>query len=417
MSKRIIIVGGGASGLLAAGKAVESGADVTIIEKMYRPGRKLRITGKGRCNLTNIAPLTEFLSHFGKHGKFLRPSFRAFFNNDLISLLAKLKVRTITEKDGRVFPASGQAGDVVDALVYWVRSRKVKIMTDTSVTRLIVNDNRFTGIEMKSKTNPQSRIINADSVIIAAGGKSYPATGSTGDGYRLAEAVGHTINAPFPALVPLVAKGDIPSRLEGVGLENIQTDLFIDNKIAAFDNKEVMFTGFGLSGPAILSLSKHAVIALRAKQAVEISIDLMPALDHKELDNYILAMIKEHTNQQYKSLLKAFVPFKMIPVFADLTAIPESFIVNQLTTERRKRLRDLLKDFRFTIIGHRDFNEAVITSGGVTIKEINPNTLESKLVNGLYFAGEVIDIDADTGGFNLQAAFSTGYLAGKSAKG
>ena len=417
MNKRVIIIGGGASGLLAAGIAAENGADVTIIEKMYRPGRKLRITGKGRCNLTNTASLNDFLSHFGKHNKFLRPSFRAFFNNDLVGLLAKLRVPTITERDGRVFPKSGQAGDVVDSLVDWVRSRKVKILTDTLVMWLIIDNNRFIGVEVKSKNNTQSRIINADSVIIATGGKSYPATGSTGDGYRLAEAVGHTINTPFPALVPLVAKGDIPARLEGVGLEDIRTDLFVDGKKAASDNKEVMFTSFGLSGPAVLSLSKHAVVALHAKQAVEIVIDLIPTMNHKQLDDHILQLIKEHSNQLYKNLLNAILPRKMVPIVAELTNISEDLIVNQLTTDQRKRLKNLLKDFRFIITGHRDFNEAVITSGGVNIKEINPNTLESKLVKGLYFAGEVIDIDADTGGFNLQAAFSTGYLAGKSAAG
>jgi predicted Rossmann fold flavoprotein len=415
MSKRVIIIGGGAAGLLAAGTAAGNGASVTIIEKMYRPGRKIRITGKGRCNLTNIAPLPEFLRHFGKHNKFLQPAFQAFFSNDLTVMLTRLRVPTITERGGRVFPASGQAGDVVDALVGWAHSRGVKIIADTSATGFRVEDGRIAGVEAKGKHDQKPRTLSAEAVIIATGGKSYPATGSTGDGYRLAESAGHTIIPARPALVPLEVKGDLPARLEGLDLKNINVSLFIDGKKKAEDFKEIMFTDFGMSGPAILSLSKMAVDAIRLRQAVEISIDLKPALDYNQLDHRLLRDIKEHGNQQYKALLKGLLPRKLIPVFAELTKIPEDLIIHQLTADQRKRLRNILKDFRFVITGYRDFNEAVITAGGVSIKEIDPNTLESKLIRGLYFAGEVIDIDADTGGFNLQAAFSTGYLAGKSA--
>jgi predicted Rossmann fold flavoprotein len=415
MQKKVVIIGAGASGLLAAGAAAIAGANVMLLEKMHRPGRKLRITGKGRCNLTNIASLNDFITHFGKNGRFLRPSFNSFFSNDLIKLLSGQGVKTITERGGRVFPASEQAADVVDALAGWIKSNGVKTITEVKVKRLLIESNRITGIEIIRKNKVEPEFTEADSVIIATGGKSYPATGSTGGGYRLAESAGHTIVPVRPALVPLTTKSDIPKYLEGLDLKNVNVSLFIDSRKKAEEFKEVMFTDFGLSGPAVLSLSKLAVDALHEKRQVEISIDLKPALDYKKLDDRLLRDIKAHGNQKYKALLKGLLPRKLIRVFVELTEIPEDLLLHQLTADQRKVLRNLLKDFRFEITGHRDFNEAIITAGGVDLKGINPNTMESRLVKGLYFAGEVMDFDADTGGFNLQAAFSTGYLAGKSA--
>lgn len=412
---RVIVVGGGAAGLLASGTAAKYGADVVLLEKMSRPGRKLRITGNSRCNLTNIASKNDFITHFGKNGKFLEPSFKAFFSNDLIALLKELGVDIIVESGGKVFPSSEKAQDVVDALVGWVERQKVKIIINAAVSRLSIKQDRITGVEISASKHANAGVMQADSVIIATGGKSYPATGSTGDGYGLAETAGHSV-VPFrPALVPLKTKSDIAARLEGLGLSDIAVKLLINGKKKAEDFKEVMFTGFGLSGPAILSLSKYAVDALAAGHSVEVTIDLKPKLDLKALDNELLSEIKTGGKKQYKSLLKSLLASKLVPVFIDLTKIPEDTLLHQLTAEQRKILRNLLKDFRFEIAGPRDFNEAIITAGGINLRQINPATLESRLVSGLYFAGEVMDIDADTGGYNLQAAFSTGFQAGKSA--
>ena len=413
--RRVIVIGGGAAGLLASGAAAKFGAKVILLEKMARPGRKLRITGKGRCNLTNVSSVSEFLTHYGHNGKFLIPSFKAFFSNDLLNLLHRSGLATTVESDGRIFPTGGDARDVVDSLLGRVEKQKVDIKVNSAVSRLIVEQARIAAIETISGKQADSNVYQADAVILATGGKSYPATGSTGDGYRLAEEAGHTIVPVRPALVPLETKGDIASRLEGVGLSNISAKLIIEGKKRLEDTKEVMFTSYGLSGPAVLSLSKHAVDALAAKQAVEISIDLKPRLDSPALDRGLIDEIKNSGKKHYKALLKSLLPAKMVPVFCELTGVPDDTPLHQITSDQRKTLRNLLKDFRFEITGHRGFNEAVITAGGVSLREINPVKLESKIVKGLYFAGEVMDIDADTGGYNLQAAFSTGYLAGKSA--
>lgn len=413
--RKIAVIGGGASGLMAAATAAKNGARVVLIEKMHRPGRKLRITGKGRCNITNIASLDDFLSHFGKNGKFLRPSFNAFFSEDLTVLLSKLGVPIITERGGRVFPESGQAGDIVDALANWAKSFGVKTHTEATAMNLKAVDKHIKGLMISEKGKTTEKFIEADSVIIATGGKSYPATGSTGDGYELAAELGHTIVPVRPALVPLIANGKICSRLKELTLKNVNVKLYVNYKKKTEAFNEVMFTEAGLSGAAILAVSRHAVDALRNGQEVSVSIDLKPALDYKKLDGRLLRDIGNHGNRTYKTLLSGLLPKRLIPVFAELIGIPDDTSLSQFTVEQRKKLLDLLKDFRFEIIGHGDFNEAIITSGGINLREINPNTLESRLVQGLFFAGEVMDIDADTGGYNLQAAFSTGYLAGKSA--
>jgi len=407
---QVIVIGAGAAGLMAAGQAAELGAETLLLEKMRRPGRKLRITGKGRCNLTNVVGLEEFIQRFGDNGVFLRQAFHQFFSTDLLDFLEELGVPTVTERGGRVFPASEKAQDVVDALVHWVRKQGVALQTRSPVERLLVEKDRIAGV-----VDARERVYRASAVIVATGGASYPATGSTGDGYRLAESVGHTIVPIRPALVPLEAAGDVAPRLQGLSLRNAAVRLRIDDQQQADAFGEMLFTHFGVSGPMILYLSKLAVDALRAGQKVELSIDLKPALDHKTLDARLLREFDAQGKKHFQNLLKALLPSKLIPVCIDLTGIPAHKVAHQVTAEERARLLKWLKDFRLEVIDHRGFEEAIVTAGGVALDEIDPRTMESRLVKGLYFAGEVLDIDANTGGFNLQAAFSTGWVAGRSA--
>ena len=406
-SRQVIVIGGGAAGLMAAGQAAELGAETLLLEKMDRPGRKLRIAGKGRCNLTNVAPVSEFITHFGPNGRFLRQAFAQFFNTDLVAFFEELGVRTVAERGGRVFPASGQAQDVVDALVWWIGKQGVTLRTRSPVERLLVEGGRVVGVQVSSYPT--------DAVIVATGGASYPATGSTGDGYRLAESVGHTIVPIRPALVPLETAGDIAPRLQGLSLRNVTVRVWVNRQKQAEAFGEMLFTHFGLSGPIILSLSRQVVDALRLGQRVILSIDLKPALDERKLDARLLRDLDAHGKQQFRTLLKELLPRKLIPVCIDLTGIPPDKMAHQITSEERQRLRTWLKDFRLEVTGHRPFTEAIITAGGVDTREVDPRTMASRLVEGLYFAGEVLDVDADTGGYNLQAAFSTGWLAGRSA--
>ena len=408
--KRIIVIGGGASGLMAAGQAAALGAEVTVLEKMPRTARKLGITGKGRCNLTNIASLNEFIDHFGRNGRFLRQAFNVFFSRDLITFFGKLGVPTVTERGGRVFPTSEEARDIVTAMNRYAGDNGVKILLNCPVKKILTKESRVTGVTVEN--NDQ---IEAAAVILATGGKSYPATGSTGDGFSLVKAMGHTINPARPALVPLVSAGNTAARLQGLSLKNVEAKLLIDGRKKASHFGEMLFTHFGLSGPIILSLSKWAVEALETGQKVSVTIDLKPALDDKKLDSRLQRDFMTHGKRQFKSILKDLLPRTLIPVCIDLTGIDGDKPAHQISAAERRRLRLWLKDFRIEITGQRGFSEAIITAGGISTKEINPRTLESRLVKGLYFAGEIIDIDADTGGYNLQAAFSTGYLAGSSA--
>ena len=411
MTKRkVIVVGGGAAGLMAAGQAAEVGAETLLLEKMDRPGRKLRIAGKGRCNLTNVAPVSEFIAHFGPNGRFLRQAFARFFNADLVAFFEELGVRTVAERGGRVFPSSGQAQDVVDALVWWIGKQGVTLRTRSPVKRLLVEGGRVAGVQVS-----RGQIHRADAVIVATGGASYPATGSTGDGYWLAQAVGHTIVPIRPALVPLETAGDIAPRLQGLSLRNVTVRVWVNGKKQAEAFGEMLFTHFGLSGPIILSLSRQVVDTLALGQMVVLSIDLKPALDEGKLNARLLRDLDAHGKQQFRTLLKGLLPSKLIPVCIDLTGIPPDKAAHQITSEERKRLQTWLKDFRLEVTGHRPFTEAIITAGGVDVREVDPRTLASRLVEGLYFAGEVLDVDADTGGYNLQAAFSTGWVAGRSA--
>ncbi len=411
MAKQVIVIGGGPAGLMAAGQAASMGADVLLLEKMDWPGRKLQITGKGRCNITNIAEMEDFVAHFGANGRFLRGAFYRFFSEDLLALLADLDVETVTERGGRVFPASEEAGDVVDALVKWVRGLGVVIRTKTRVKHLLVEDGRIIGVQVGEKT------YRADSVIVATGGLSYPGTGSTGDGYYLAEGVGHGIVPVRPALVPIKTAGDTAKELQGLSLRNVNVTLWVDGKKGAEEFGEMLFTHFGVSGPVILTLSRQVVDALLGKQPVSLSIDLKPALDEKKLDARLLRDFDQKGKQHFQRILKDLLPQSMIPVCADLVGIPPDKPGHQITSKERGRLRSWLKDFRLEVTGFQPIAQAIVTAGGVDIREVDPRTMASRLVEGLYFAGEVLDIDADTGGYNLQAAFSTGWLAGRSAAG
>jgi predicted Rossmann fold flavoprotein len=410
MGKRLIVIGAGASGLIAAGRAAQCGADVVILEKMQRPARKLMITGKGRCNLTNIAEIHEFVSHFGTNGKFLHRAFGAFFSSDLLSLLDDLGVETVTERGGRVFPKSNSARDVVNALTRWIKQLGVEIHVSSSVKSLKVSNSKIEGAIVKG-----GKEYSCDTLIIATGGASYPATGSSGDGYKLAESVGHRIFPIHPALVPLDVSGEICERLQGLSLKNVNLTLLVNGKKEREEFGEMLFTHFGLSGPIVLTVSGTAVRAIAAGKSVRVSIDLKPALDDKKLDARLLREFSEHSKKQFSSVLRTLLPSKMIPICAELAGIPEDRKVSRISGVERKTLRNWLKGFELEISGYRPFEEAIITSGGVDVREVNPGTMESKIVKSLYFAGEVLDIDADTGGYNLQAAFSTGWLAGTSA--
>ena len=410
----MIVVGGGPAGLMAAGQAAGMGAETLLLEKMNRPGRKLRITGQGRCNLTNVAPLREFITAFNPAGQFLRQAFYRFFNDELLDFFTALGVRTVTERGGRIFLASNDAGEAVDALLRWARASGVTVHTHAPVERLHVADGRVTGVAVGGD-RPQT--YDADAVILATGGASYPGTGSTGDGYRLAEALGHTVVPIRPALVPLVTAGDVAPRLQGLSLRNVSVALWIDGHKAVEAFGEMLFTHFGLSGPIILSLSRQVVDALRQGQKVLVSIDLKPALDRHKLDARLLRDLDAHGKRHFQTLLKDLLPSKLIPVCVDLSGIDAHKPGHQITSEERERLRRWLKDFRLEVTAHRPIAEAIVTAGGVCTDEIDPRTMASRRVDGLYFAGELIDVDADTGGYNLQAAFSTGWLAGRAAGG
>ena len=390
--------------MMAAGQAALSGAEVVLLEKMKRPGRKLAITGKGRCNLTNVAEIADFISRFGKNGKFLRQAFSQFFSDDLIEFIGH-NVPLKTERGGRVFPKSGKAPEVVAALEKWLHKCRVKIQTNSTVKQLIIKNNKVTGVTCDGKE------IVADAVILATGGASYPLTGSTGDGYEFAKTAGHTIVPVRPALVPLDAIENTTS-LNGLNLRNIKSKCFIDGKKFREEFGELTFIDGTVSGPVVLKMSGDIVDALREKKKVELSIDMKPALDEQKLDNRLIRDFEKRGKELLKSVLRGLMAKEMVSVCIRKISIDGNRKVSDLTSKERKRLRNWLKDFRLEIKSHRPFAEAIITAGGVSTKEIDPKTMESKKVKGLYIIGELLDVNADTGGYNLQAAFSTGFAAG-----
>lgn len=406
----VIVVGGGPAGLLAAGRAAEKGLKVLVLEKMNRAGRKLLITGKGRCNITNDAPIGEFVTYVYPKGRFLRNAFSQYFSEDIIKLLRKYGVEAILERGGRYFPAGNKASEVLRALMEWTKELRVEIRTNQKVEKLIAENGEIVGL----LSNGQ--VLKTKHIVLATGGKSYPATGSTGDGYELARQIGHKIEKARPALVPLETVGDTAQRLQGLNLKNVKAVVWSNGKKMGEDFGEMIFTHFGLSGPIILTLSRIVVDELLKGNKVEVSIDLKPALDDQKLDKRLLRDLNEHGKKHLGNMFRNWLPASMIPVFIDILGLDPEKACHQVSSKERKQIRVLLKNLKFEIVKNRSFKEAIITAGGISTNEISPKTMESKIVKGLYFAGELIDLDAKTGGYNLQIAYSTGWLAGNSIK-
>jgi hypothetical protein len=408
----VIVVGAGAAGLIAAGRAAELGAHVLLLEKMERAGRKLLITGKGRCNITNDAPVSEFIDHTYPNGRFLRQAYSEFFAQDIIDLLGKYGVETVRERGGRVFPASNNAADVVNALLQWVRGSRVEFQFKCKIEKLIVTDQAIAGVEAVYQGRKMT--FHSDSVILCTGGCSYPATGSNGEGYKIVKPLGHTIEPVMPALVPIETEGDLAERMQGLSLKNVKAMVWVNGKKLKEEFGEMLFTHFGLSGPIILTLSRFVVDELRKRNKVELSIDLKPALDEQKLDARLQRDLNENGKKHLDNMFRDWLPMKMIPVFIDVLQLNPDQECHQVTSKERRKILLLMKEMRFVVTGHRSFKEAIITAGGISTKEIDPKTMESKIVKNLYFAGELIDLDADTGGYNLQIAWSTAWLAAQS---
>lgn len=413
---KTIVIGGGPAGMLAGISAAENGNKVIILEKMEKTGKKLLITGKGRCNITNNGDLDEFMKNIPENSKFLFSSFNQYSNKDIISLLNSEGVSTKVERGGRVFPVSDKSIDVLEALKRKLKKLDVEIKTNFEVTKILTENGVAKGIEGKNKEQ-----LFADKVILATGGMSYPVTGSTGDGYKMAAELGHTVTEIKPSLVPLISTGkskELCQEMQGLSLKNIAIKIKCEDKEIYNDFGEMLFTHFGVSGPVILSASAVLVrykniTKLMQENKVKLVIDLKPALDNQKLDHRILRDFEELKNKEFKNSLEKLLPRKMINTFIKLTGIDPEKRVNVITKEERKTIVNTLKNFEITLNGFGSIDEAIITKGGIGLKEINPKTMESKIIKGLYFAGEIMDLDAFTGGFNLQIAWSTGYSAGK----
>jgi len=408
----VIVIGAGVSGLIAAGRAAELGANVLVIEKMRRPGIKLLITGKGRCNITNSDNIEDFMKNVNPNGRFLKHALYNYFSKDIIGLLNNYGVETVVERGGRVFPVSNKSIDILNALLSNAKKYGTEFRYNCKVTKLLLNRENVTGVEIIE--NGEKKQITAKKVIICTGGKSYPATGSTGDGYILAKSVGHTIEPPFPALVSIVTKGTIAEQLQGLALKNVHASVWMNGKKQIDDFGEMLFTHFGLSGPIILTLSRFIVKELINNNKIEISLDLKPALENSKLDKRLLRDLNEYGKKHIDNIFKLWLPAKLIPVFIKECDIDSTKEGHQITGQERNKIKSLMKDFRLEVVGNRSFKEAIITAGGINTKEIDSKTMQSKLAKNLYFAGEVIDVDANTGGYNLQIAYSTGWLASES---
>jgi predicted flavoprotein YhiN len=434
--KRVTVIGAGAAGLLAAGRAAELGADVTLLEKMERPGRKLHISGNTRCNLSNSRSIEDFIPMYGENGKFLYSAFHHFFRDELVNLLEKYGVRISAEADGRIFPASGKAADIAQAFMRYGAEKGVRLITGSRVTGIETINGQVKEVQAISANYP------ADAVILATGGASYPQTGSTGDGYSIVERLGHTIIKPRPALSPLVlAEEEVVKDLQGLSLQNIKLTALacpspeIDIKLIPGQDAgrglpgrkprppviesrtgDIVFTHYGISGPAALLMSLAITDAL-ANGPASLSIDLLPSIPREQLEHSLQEQFDKHGSRLVHNILDTFIITKIATVIHKISDIPPDKKAGRINTEERSALANLIKSFRFNVQGTRPLAEAMVTAGGVSLAEIDPRSMESKLIKGLFLCGEVIDIDADTGGYNLQAAFSTGYLAGESAAG
>jgi predicted Rossmann fold flavoprotein len=407
--KRVVVIGGGAAGLMAAGQAAITGAQVVLLEKMKHPGRKICISGKGRCNITNSAPVEEFIDHFGKNGRFLRQAFSHFFSTDLIDFFKENGLPVTLERGGRYFPTSGKAPDILNIFLSWLSGLNVEIRDNCPVKNILIQENKITTVVTRQGK------ITCDTVILATGGASYPGTGSTGDGYRLAEALGHTVIPIRPALVPLEIRGGIHPDLAGLELRNIEVQLFINGKKKRQLFGELHFLKYGVSGPTILTLSGDCVDALQSGKKVVLAVDLKAALSQQKLDARLIRDFEKRYKENFSDVLRGLLPAQLVPLCLEQTEIPANQPAGEISKKERKKLLHWLKDLRLEVSDYRSFKEAIVTAGGVSLKEVNPRTMESRIISGLYLAGEVLDLNGNTGGYNLQAAFSTGWLAGCSA--
>ncbi len=434
MKDQVLVVGAGAGGMLAAGRAAEMGADVLLLERTNRPGNKLLLTGNRRCNLTNTKDLEDFVAMYGPNGRFLFSAFGSFFRDDLLAFLERYGVETKTEPDGRVFPASNRAEDVVNALQRYLEDGGVRLRTGARVTSIQIAKGRVAGVEIDKERVP------AAAVVLATGGASYPETGSSGDGYRLAAEVGHSVVKLRPALVPLIVREiDLAKAMQGIALKGVRLTAYqceadrIDQllrlkadygrgisgrkppkPVIESRTGEMMITHFGIGGPITLLMSLSIVDVLE-RGPVSVSIDLFPTLDHSHLQQRLQGEFDRYGNRSLRHLLDGILPHKLVDPFLGVTSLPPDRLGHQMTAAERERLTRLLKSLRFNIRAPLPIASATVTAGGVSLDEIDPKTMASRLVKGLYFCGEVMDLDADTGGYNLQAAFSTGWAAGEEA--
>lgn len=407
MSK-VIVIGGGPAGMAAALAAAENGQQVTLLEKNEKLGKKLYITGKGRCNITNACDTEELFSNVPRNAKFLYSAFYACDNFKVMRFFEEHGLRLKTERGNRVFPESDHSSDVIRTLQNAMRDAGVEVRLFTEVKSLLVKDSRVAGVLLENKEK-----LSGDAVVIATGGFSYQSTGSTGDGYRFAAETGHELVKTTPSLVPFTVKEDYVKEMQGLSLKNVKVSIYQKSRKIYEDFGEMLFTHFGVSGPLLLSASSLVNNQIMQGE-LQMEIDLKPALTEEQLDKRILRDFDENKNRQFKNCIQKLLPSKMIPVMIKLSGIHPDKKVNEITKEERQNLIRCVKAFPVTLTGLRDFKEAIITRGGVSVKDVNPSTMESKKMEGLYFAGEVLDLDALTGGFNLQIAWSTGYLAGNS---
>lgn len=403
MNKNICVIGGGPAGIIAASIAGSRGLNVTLLEKNNKIGKKLFITGKGRCNITNGAPIDEFFDYIVTNKTFLYSSLYSFTNEDIISLFERYGLPTKVERGNRIFPESDKSSDVIKVLNTFLKDNGVKVKLNSNVKSVFHSDGSF-------YVNADDESMKFDGLIIATGGKSYPGTGSTGDGYLFAEKLGHTIKPLKPSLVPIVIDGEWIKDLQGLSLRNVNLKTYRGDRLIHEEFGEMIFTHYGISGPIVLTTSNY--INRYENKKMSLKIDFKPALDFKKLDNRILRDFDSYSNKQVKNSLDDLLPQKIIPWIIKLSEIDPEKSVNQITKEERQRIVEIIKNFPLDFKSFRPIEEAIVTSGGVSTDEINPSTMESKIIENLYFAGEIIDVDALTGGFNLQIAYSTGYLAG-----
>lgn len=410
MKYDVIVIGAGAAGLFVAGQTAGNGKSVCLLEKKTRPAIKLSITGKGRCNITNSADIQEFVESFGNNGKFLYSAFSKFFNTDTITFFESLGVKFRLERGGRYFPESDDAHEIVNALIKYVKNNGVKIFTNSEVSEIVCKDKKIESVILKN-----GNTFSAEKYILATGGKSYPLTGSTGDGYKFAKSLGHTIIPPQPALVPVVLKSQYLKELNKLKLKNVEVSVIADNKTITTAFGEMEFTVFGVTGPIILTMSSLIYDLISNKhKSVTISINLKPALDDKTLDIRLVRELNGFGNMPLRNMLKTLLPQQLIDVFMKENNLKYTEICSNINKEKRQRIFNGLRSLKFTVISTRPIDEAIITKGGISLKEVEQNTMKSKLIDNLYFCGEILDIDGPTGGFNLQAAFSTAYLAAQS---